>query len=355
MRGASEKGIAVEISLFSSHYGEAQWDLSVFNAANNVNGTQLADWKRLHTLENGKILGFQEKYVRRLVREVNGFDNVIFEIQNEPWSDRPAAAGVVGTVNAFLQPPGRDRFPNVAETADELSLGWQAKVVEWITSEEAGLSKKHLIAQNYSNFRLPIRGLLAGVSIANFHYAYPEAASWNYGVGKAIAYDETGFMGRDDGAYRRQAWNFMMSGGGIFDALDYSFSAGHEDGTDNEPNGPGGGSVELRRELRVLLGFLNSFDLTEMRPDGDLVRHAGGTVARALSNPGREYGIYFDGDGPIKVELRLAAGKYASEWINVKTGKVDENKEFTIGKEEMAMESPAFENGIALRIKRVKD
>ena len=59
LRGAWEKGIVVEISLFSSHYGEAQWNLSVFNTANNINGTELADWKKLNTLENGKILGFQ--------------------------------------------------------------------------------------------------------------------------------------------------------------------------------------------------------------------------------------------------------------------------------------------------------
>ena len=87
--------------------------------------------------------------------------------------------------------------------------------------------------------------------MVNFHYAYPDAVLLNYGLGKALSYDETGFLGRDDDAYRRQAWNFMLSGGSTFDNLDYSFSPGHEDGTDAEPT-VRGGSAALRGQLRVL-------------------------------------------------------------------------------------------------------
>ena len=350
---ASDRGIVVEISLFSSHYGDAQWTMSPFNPTNNVNGIQTTDWKKLHTLENGSVLAFQERYTRKLVHEANSFDNVIFEIQNEPWSDRPAGGGVIGTVNQFLQPPARDRFPNTAEVADDLSLAWQAKVVDWITSEEASLPNKHLIAQNYSNFRLPIRQLLPGVSIANFHYAYPEAASWNYGLDKAISYDETGFMGRDDDMYLRQAWNFMLSGGSIFDALDYSFSPGHEDGSDMEPNGPGGGSKALRRQLHVLSDFLQSLTLVDLHPDAQAVKHAGGTIARVLSNPGQEYAMYFDGDGPAKVTLDLPSGHYTGTWVNVRTGGIENSEDLQSAGKEIVLQSPEFKNGIALRVKKV--
>jgi hypothetical protein len=106
---AGKRGIVVEVTLFSSHYHEAQWKLSPFNSANNVNGTNAIDWKKLHTLENGNILVWQEKYPRKLVREANGFDNVFFEIQNEPWSDRTVLASVV---NPYLQGAARDRYPN---------------------------------------------------------------------------------------------------------------------------------------------------------------------------------------------------------------------------------------------------
>jgi hypothetical protein len=352
LAAASERGIVVEISLFSSHYGEAQWNLSPFHPSNNVNGTELADWKKINTLDNGKILAYQERYARKLVHEANAFDNVIYEIQNEPWSDRPLPTGAIGSVNPFLQPPARDRFPNTVELADELSLAWQAKVAEWISDEEASLPNKHLIAQNYCNFGFPIRQLLPGVSIANFHYAYPEAAFWNSAMEKAISYDETGFMGRDDELYRRQAWNFMLSGGGIFDALDYSFSPGHEDGMDAEPNGPGGGSETLRQQLHVLKNFLDTFDLANLHLDAQTVKHATGTIPRVLSNPGYEYAMYFDGDGPTKVTLNLPAGDYAGAWVNVKSGVAERAFDVKASGGSEILESPDFKNGIALRLIR---
>ncbi len=151
MSEAAKRGIVVEITLFSSHYDENQWRLSVLNPANNINGTNAIDWKKLHTLDNGNILAYQERYARKLVREANEFDNVIFEIENEPWSDRPVLTEVV---NPYLRPPGRDNYPNSVDLPDELSMAWQARVVAWIQEEEASLPNRHLIAQNYCNFRL---------------------------------------------------------------------------------------------------------------------------------------------------------------------------------------------------------
>jgi hypothetical protein len=345
---AARLGIVVEVTLFSSHYQEMQWKVSALNPANNVNGTDAIDWKKLHTLENGNILGRQESYTRKLMREANGFDNVIFEIQNEPWSDRTVTADVV---NPYLQLPARDTYPNSVDVADDLSLAWQARVAEWIASEESGLPNRHLIAQNYCSFRFPVRQLVPGVSILNFHYAYPEAVLLNYGLGKPISYDETGFLGRDDALYRRQAWNFMLSGGSVFDSLDYSFSVGHEEGTDTEPNGPGGGSPALRRQLRILSDFLQKLPLEDLAPDTRTVKHAAGVYARVLSSPGREYAIYFDGNGPSDVTLELPAGVYSGAWVDVETGSVARTESFRHVAGEKVLRTPEFRGGIALRLK----
>jgi hypothetical protein len=346
---ASKRGIVVEISLFSSHYDEMMWKISPFHPSNNINSTNDIEWKKLQTLENGNILAFQEKYARKLVDEARDFDNVIFEIQNEPWSDRPTLTSVV---NPYLRPPGRDQYPNSVDIADDLSVAWQAQVVGWITSEEASKPNHHLIAQNYSNFLASIRILVLGADVVNFHYAYPEAVTLNYGLGKAIAYDETGFLGRDDDAYRRQAWNFMLSGGSIFDALDYSFSPGHEDGADLEPNGPGGGSPTFRHQLRILREFLAKFSILDLRPDTTTVKHATGVVAHALSNPGLEYAIYLDGNGPADLTLTLPPGDYKLEWLDTKTGAIDKSEKFHHASGDKPLTSPAFENGIALRLTR---
>ena len=350
---AARRGIVVEIGLFSSQYGEMQWNLSPFKRENNVNGTDAIDWKKVNTLENGNILGYQEKYVRKVVREANAYPNVIFEIANEPWSDRPVLADVV---NPYLF-TGRDQYPNSVDLPDEATMDWQARVAEWIRSEEAelpgdSLLKQHLIAQDCCNFRYAMRGALPGVSVVNFHYAYPEAATLNYGLGKALSYDETGFLGQSDDAYSRQAWNFMLAGGSVFDSLDYSFTVGHEDGSDVEPNGPGGGSPELRRRLKILSEFLNGLPLVKMRPDFELVKQAGGVVTHALSSVRGEYAMYLDGNGPTFVILNLPAGEYAVWWVDVVSGEKKDEGTFKHAGGEKRMKSPVSKGGIAMRISR---
>ena len=345
---AAKRGIVVEISLFSSQYGEAQWALSPFNPANNVNNTGAIDWKLTNTVENGNILAWQERYTRKLVHEVNAFDNVIFELQNEPFADCPVLEGVV---NPYLFPPARNQFPNTIETADDKSIAWQAHVAQWIASEEEPLPTKHLVAQNYCDFGLPVNALIQGVSIVNFHYAYPEAALANYGLGKLLAYDETGFLGHDDAAYRRQAWNFMLSGGGAFDGLDYSFSAGHEDGSDTEPNGPGGGSATFRHQLGILAQFMRSLPLADLAPDTRAVKHANGAYARVLSTPGKVYAIYLDGSGRADVTLDLPPGSYSGEWIDPESGPTT-TVQFEHAGGDKELRSPAARNGIALHLVR---
>ncbi len=346
---AQRHGVVVEMSLFSSQYGDLQWKVSPFNAANNVNQTTAAlDLKHVNTLENGNVLALQERYVRKLVHEANAFPNVIFEIQNEPWSDRPELADVI---NPYLF-TGRDQYPNSIEVADSDSIAWQTRVAQWITSEEAQLPYRHLIAQNYSNFRLSARKLIDGISIINFHYAYPEAVSLNYGLGKAIACDETGFLGRSDDTYRRQAWNFMLAGGSTFDGLDYSFTVGFEDGTDTDPNGPGGGSPTLRKQLGILQHFLAALPLEEMTPDAHVVVHAEGVTAHALSSPHDVYAFYLDGKGPSRLTLHLRAGTWHGEWLNIVTGATMAVTNLKSTAAETTLDAPEFDNGIALRLNR---
>jgi len=344
---AARCGVVVEITLFSSQYGEPQWNLSPFKSDNNVNGTDLTEWKKLNTLQNGNILEYQERYVRILVREANAYPNVIFEIANEPWSDRPVLADVI---NPYLF-TGRDQYPNSVDLPDELTMSWQRRVAEWIRSEEAKLPNRHLLAQDCCNFRYAMRQPPAGVDIVNFHYAYPEAALLNYGLGTALSYDETGFLGRSDDSYVQQARNFMMSGGSVFDMLDYSFSVGHEDGSDREGNGPGGGSPDLRRRLRILSEFMQALPLVEMSPETETVKHAGGVVTHVLSNAKGESAMYIDGNGPTEIDMRLPPGEYTLKWVDIGTG-ASSTQGFRHTGGDRVIQTPEFRNGLAVRISR---
>ncbi|MGH9741817.1 MAG: hypothetical protein ACRD51_05630 [Candidatus Acidiferrum sp.] len=82
------------------------------------------------------------------------------------------------------------------------------------------------------------------------------------------------------------------------------------------------------------------------------MKHAAGATARVLSNPGKEYAIYLDGNGPTTIALQLPAGNYSAEWKNVITGSIAQLEAFRHKGGERVLTSPAFQNGIALRLKR---
>ncbi len=346
---AGQKGIAVELTLFCSTYSDRQWAVHPFNPQNNIQALAVQDWRKLHTLDNGPAMAYQEKLVRWLVRELNGFDNLFFEIQNEPWADNHVMGDII---NPYLT--DRRQFPNAVEVTTAHSVAWQAAIAKIITDEESRLPHKHLIAQNIANFRLPVRpdDLAPNVSIVNFHYAYPEAAIWNLAMPKVIGYDESGFAGRADATYRRQAWNFLLSGGGLFNSLDYSFTVSHEDGTDVTNQAPGGGSPTLRKQLKVLSDFLHSFDLAAFQPDRDFVKASPGVVTRVLSAPGEAYALYMEGRSPTTLTLTLPPGQWQADWLNPEDGAVLKHEDVDHPTGLRSLESPSFTESIALRITR---
>jgi hypothetical protein len=327
---AGKRGVVVEITFFSSIYNDEQWSVNPFNPTNNINGLNETDRKKLQALPvDAKLLGYQERYVRKIVGELKNYDNVFYEIQNEPWADHH----IMGPyMNEYLDK--QHSFPNAVEIPQQSAVAWQSRVANWIQQEESGLKEKHLIAQNIANFKLSVKpeDIAPGVSILNFHYAHPEAVQWNRGLGKLIGFDETGFAGRSDEVYRRQAWRFMMAGGGLFNHLDYSFTQGKEDGTDLEPNGPGGGSPALRKQLRALSTFLHSFNLAELKPDHTFLASSPGAECQVLSWPGKEYAVYGQGRLPVLLNIgKLPSGRYHAEWIHPVSGDAVARFEFRAG------------------------
>ena len=228
IRKADECDVVVELTFFCSTYGEPQWKMHPLNPDNNIQEFEVRQWRKINTtLNDPRIRKVQVQLVRKLVRELNEFDNLIYEIQNEPWADNHTMGD---SINPYMT--DHAKWPNAVEIVLPDSVAWQSEMAGAIVDEEKPLSQKHLIAQNIANFRLPVSkaDLVPAASILNFHYAYPEVVDWNRGWDRAIGYDETGFAGRDDQTYRRQAWNFVMSGGALFNNLDYSFTVDNEDG-----------------------------------------------------------------------------------------------------------------------------
>jgi hypothetical protein len=285
------------------------------------------------------------------------FDNVYYEIQNEPWADHEVAAGVVNPslLPEDVAPPGAF-WKNRVDLASAASLAWQARIAAVITEEEGRLRARHLVAQNYANHRYPVRAPDPVVDVLNFHYAWPEAATLNAGLGRVVSCDETGFANpgdrvadpETDAVYRRQAWEFLMAGGGVFSMLDYSFAVGHEDGT-LAGRAPGGGSPALRRQLRVLKDFLHSFDIPDLRPRPGLVVSAPGAFTRALGTK-KKRGVYVRGDGRTTLSVDLPKGDWREEWIDTRTGAASKSGAFAHKGGRRDLASPPYEGDVALRL-----
>ncbi len=291
----------MEVTLFSSIYQDKTWGISPQNPINNVNLTDSIPRQKAQTLDNSGLWKYQEAFVKKIVAELNGFDNIFFEVQNEPWSDRTVSVYNIINKEELV----KNDWTNKADFADEASLHWQAAVANTITQTEQKLAKKHLIAQNYTNYRASIPEVAPNISIINFHYAWPEAVQWNYHYPKVIGFDESGFAGSDDAVYRRQAWQFMLSGGGLFNSLDYSFSVGNEDGKGTY-KAPGGGSTALRAQLKILADFLHSYDLEKLRPNYASTLAAPGLIAYTLSDKSQAFAVFLRATGTLKSTLKIA-------------------------------------------------
>ena len=148
------------------------------------------------------------------------------------------------------------------------------------------------------------------MSIFNFHYATPpDTVGMNYALNKVIGDDETGFRGITDAPYRTEAWDFVIAGGGLYNNLDYSFAAGHENGTFVYPaSQPGGGNRAFRRQMKILRDFINGFDFVRMSPDNSVIKGGApeGGTARALVERGKAMAVYVRKDS--------ATGPWSARW-----------------------------------------
>ena len=317
---AGQRGIVVELTFFSAIYDDSLWKLSPMNGANHINGAGSSGRTNAYN-PNGDLLPFQKALARKCATELNGYDNVIYEICNEPYNG------------------------NVTQA-------WEFSIVNELAAAEAELPFRHLIAQNVYNYQGTVTNPHPSVSIFNFHYAYPNAASQNYGLNLALGDDETGFAGQADFPYRREAWEFMLSGGGLFDHLDFSFTTSSENGTASQ-SAPGGGGVAIRRQLGVLRGMLEGLPLTSLVPQTNFV--AGGVpaggAARAMGVTGAAYAVYLRGGSHANLVFNLPSGTYSGQWIDTKTGAVAGTvTDFTHTGGQRTLVSPTYSEDIALRI-----
>jgi hypothetical protein len=331
---AGKRGIVVELVLFCTIYNEQLWDISPMNPANNRQGVGPRSRLEVYTGKDRALLGVQEALVRKIAAELRDADNLYYEVCNEPY------------------------FGGVTPE-------WTDRIIAALVDAESG-GPRHLIAQNIANGSAEIKNPNRHVSVLNFHYATPPVTvGMNYGLGKAIADDETGFRGKEDQPYRTEGWDFLLAGGAVYSNLDYSYTPQHPDGTFRVTTSPGGGGPGLRKQLQILKQFMDHLDFVHMKPDNSVIK--GGRVTapltgspaearvtvRALVEPGKAYAVYVRGGSRTELALELPAGSYRVEWVDTKTGEVAKAEDIEHGGGKRTLASPDYADDIALRVKRL--
>ena len=320
MSEAEKRNVVVELAFFCPFYEDSLWQMSPMHANNNVNSVGPEDREDVYTLDKSAgLLEIQDALVRKIVDELKGFGNLIYEICNEPY------------------------FGGV-------TMEWQHHIASVVQDAEQEFEHKHLISQNIANDKLLIKDPHPGVSVFNFHYAYPPVAvSQNYHLNKVIGDNETGFDGNADSTYRREGWSFILNGGALYNNLDYSFTAEHEDGSfQYPPTQPGGGTAALRNQLRSLKDFMNGFDFLMMKPDSTVVT-VEGKRAYVLAEEGKQYAIYIFGGGPFSFDVSVPPGNYTVEFFNPLTGFFDD-KQKVVSNGNLNLTSPEFPEDVAVKI-----
>jgi len=336
---AARRGIVVELTLFCPMYRDDMWNDCPMKADNNVNEVGTCPRDEVYTLKHGDLLEVQLAVTRKIVGELRDFDNLYYEVCNEPY------------------------FGGV-------TMEWQHAIADAIVEAEKDFPQRHLISLNIANGRAKVERPHAAISIFNFHYCVPpDTVAMNFGLNKVIGENETGFRGRDDVLYRTEAWDFLLAGGALCNNLDYSFTSKLPDGTLRDYKSPGGGSSELRRQLGILKEFLDGFDFIHMQPDNAVVRRVSPELTTSvLAKRGQAYAIYLHVPLPNKpkrladhlrddleatLTVDLPAGDYTAQWLNPLNGEIEKTDHLQHDGGQRDLHSPRFANDIALRVNRL--
>jgi len=329
---AGRRNIVVEITLFCVVYIQENWEISPFNAVNNINGIGRIDFTQFTSGTEPVLLERQKAMVRKFVAELAEFDNIFYEILNEPYWDQ----GLV--------------LPNVTTPATD---DWQKQILNTIKEAEKSLQSGHLIAQNIANDYLKVVDPNPDVAILNFHYAFPAAVTDNFHLNRLISFDETRDSFNTDDR-RHEAWTFMLAGGGLYNNLDWSFATDDPTGTGKvKQAGNIYNGTELRRQLSILKKFLESFDFVSMSPAQNVVAEITPEITYyALARPGYAYAVYLLKGNQAEVTLNVVPGRYQAEWLNPQTGAIDKSEKVKPATGKLKLVSPPYNGDIALRLRR---
>lgn len=357
LQAARDRGIVVEACFFNTIYDNEPefWTNSPFHPSNNVQGFGPASAFDTMRGTDADLTGVMEQAVRRVVRELNGFDNVYYEIQNEPcWNQ-----------------------PGIGEAAE---VAFHNQFLGIIRGEEAALPKRHLVAHNFPN---ELAGLSNDFDLINSHYPFTvPSAPWviggenllagEYSRMKPLTLDESSAY--DAQSCRLESWMFVMGGGALYNGLDSGVFDPNAalvypmaDPSGNVEPGP-----SVRNTLRRLGTHTASLDLHGLRRDTAWISGGvpSGARLQGMSKPGQQYAAYlYHGTVPTTpyatvyqpidtsnhsatLQVSLPAGQWTAVWTRPEDLTPIATETFNHAGGSRALQPVVYQADVALKIDR---
>ncbi len=366
---ASDYGVVVEVVILSNTYNEDIWMLNPLHPKNNINGTEEISFPEYMTKRHPKLFARQRALVRKIVEETNRYDNLLYEVCNEPTGATPGIAN--------------------APTLDEVNT-WQTILAQDIRETENTLTNKHLIAgqeaYRHDGYRqsLDLSFSKLFFDVVNVHplpntaygdkvydlgafmskqlrlralrdfclAAYAERKPLNCDEDNAASRfrDESGWT-----VHRKRAWTVVMCGG-HYDYIDFSIWPYLETGTEDSRR-------HIRTWINHLSTFVHSFDLTRGKPIPDVCRRVPAHVLECVFGvESEDYAIYLadereydepEAGKPIQgqIEVVLPEGTYRVSAFSPETGLYSPAIRIAGGRP-MVLDVPVFRHDIVLRFRR---
>jgi len=342
VRQADLRDIVVEIAFFNGMYDD-RWAAQPLYHANNIQGVGTCEFKQFTTLADQPLVEAQLKYVKKIATELLGFDNVIYDISDEP------------------EMQGQD------------SRGWNSAMLDALISVDRN---KHMYGET-AHSATPDFTKDPRISWLPTEYVSPMETTLDkdYANGKPIVDVETAYYpswyGHPVEETRVEGWYGMLGGlaGMIHLNAEFSVSNPSARGTSTEK--------EILPQKRVLMDFMRSLDFVRMTKFTGFRVTDSRTLARGISQPGEQYALYiFHGtrkwdnwsQGPTAsrfnvdvnwfadtVSIDLPRGPYSIQWINPATGAVIASGREKFSGGELILETPRYYTDIVLKIDRLLD
>ena len=360
---AEARGIVVEVVLTSEMNDTTGWNNSPWASANNVNNIGMGvTWDDFTTGRNTALVNSVKALITKTLTELNEYDNVIYEICNEPRFSRQGATAA----------------------ASQETVDWHNDLINHIVTTEASMANQHMIGVNYMNDYCLDR-LNANVDYVNAHYTHMddgvgiiELLGSYYTETRMFALDEPsvfgphnvgggGWTGNFDAADGRvEAWETLVGGAGMYDGL---ITSEVYTGSFTSAN-----ANTYRGYLKEAKEFMQGFYLQNMHRDNTSLVAGGSSGNRrvALSSGGNQqgglqYALYIhnssietsgqqlhynvvSGSYTAGVTLNIPAGSYLSKWINPSTGAIISQQSFTHAGGGRVFTPAAFSVDVALAI-----